>query len=313
VTGPALFCVGSSPEKTRDLIEVADALLARRSAVVASVWQPSEHLRGRLGAARDPLSHGEGELDAHYRQRAREAAGAAAEELSERGWHVRPRVYRSDQPAWRALLALGAELRAHVIVAGTSDEQQLPPGGLGGQIRGLAHNTDRPLLAVPPSWPAPDPLDPVLVAYDGSASASAALDAMPRILARRPAVVASAWQTIREPAPLATIGTTGALVAAGADELDRSAHETARHVGAHAAAALRAGGWHTSVVAPISAGSAWPSLVAEADEADAAVVVAGTRNRSRLSQVLLGSVAEGILRHAGRPVLLAPECRAAGQ
>jgi nucleotide-binding universal stress UspA family protein len=53
------------------------------------------------------------------------------------------------------------------------------------------------------------------------------------------------------------------------------------------------------------------AIVGAADERDAAVVVTGTRGRSPLTATLLGSTAEGILRHAGRPVLLVPPAQAA--
>ncbi|MEY2512769.1 MAG: Universal stress protein family [bacterium] len=52
---------------------------------------------------------------------------------------------------------------------------------------------------------------------------------------------------------------------------------------------------------------AWHSVAPViAVERDAAVVVAGTRGHSRFAAALLGSNAESIVRHAGRPVLLVP-------
>jgi len=46
------------------------------------------------------------------------------------------------------------------------------------------------------------------------------------------------------------------------------------------------------------------AIIGAADEHGAAIVVTGTRGRSRLAAALLESSAEGILRHAERPVLL---------
>ena len=44
-----------------------------------------------------------------------------------------------------------------------------------------------------------------------------------------------------------------------------------------------------------------------AAEVDAAMIVTGTRGRSRTVAAVLGSTAEGILRHAHRPVLVVPD------
>ena len=50
----------------------------------------------------------------------------------------------------------------------------------------------------------------------------------------------------------------------------------------------------------------WRALAAAAADHDAAVIVTGSRGHSTLVSALIGSVAEGLIRHAGRPVLLVP-------
>jgi nucleotide-binding universal stress UspA family protein len=54
-------------------------------------------------------------------------------------------------------------------------------------------------------------------------------------------------------------------------------------------------------------GPAWRAIVEYAAEADAAMIVSGTRGRSRAVAAVLGSTAEGILGHAHRPVLVVPD------
>jgi nucleotide-binding universal stress UspA family protein len=51
-------------------------------------------------------------------------------------------------------------------------------------------------------------------------------------------------------------------------------------------------------------------ILRRADEAAADLIVMGTRGRTGLAHVLLGSVAERVLRHAHRPVLVVPAPRA---
>jgi nucleotide-binding universal stress UspA family protein len=52
-------------------------------------------------------------------------------------------------------------------------------------------------------------------------------------------------------------------------------------------------------------------MIGYAGDHDAAVIVTGTRGRAPITAALLGSTAEALLRHAGRPVLLVPPTRAA--
>jgi nucleotide-binding universal stress UspA family protein len=53
-------------------------------------------------------------------------------------------------------------------------------------------------------------------------------------------------------------------------------------------------------------GSAAPEIVARAREVDARLIVVGTHGRRGLAHVLLGSVAERVVQHAGCPVLTVP-------
>ena len=48
----------------------------------------------------------------------------------------------------------------------------------------------------------------------------------------------------------------------------------------------------------------WAAIVDAAEQLDAAAIVLGSRGLTGLKNVLLGSVSEGVVRHAGRPVLV---------
>ena len=51
-------------------------------------------------------------------------------------------------------------------------------------------------------------------------------------------------------------------------------------------------------------GNTVESIVALADEKDADLIVVGSRGRGAVATALLGSISHGVLRHAGRPVLI---------
>jgi nucleotide-binding universal stress UspA family protein len=53
-----------------------------------------------------------------------------------------------------------------------------------------------------------------------------------------------------------------------------------------------------------SDGSVWASIIAHAEEQDAAVIVVGSRGRSGIKSALLGSVSTGVAHHCSRPVLV---------
>ena len=52
--------------------------------------------------------------------------------------------------------------------------------------------------------------------------------------------------------------------------------------------------------------SAWRTLIATAEKHGAAAIVAGSRGRSRLASMLLGSVSSGLVHHSPVPVLVVP-------
>jgi nucleotide-binding universal stress UspA family protein len=53
----------------------------------------------------------------------------------------------------------------------------------------------------------------------------------------------------------------------------------------------------------------WQKIVEVADELDAGLIVCAPRGRGRITSALLGSTSHGIIQHAGRPVLIAPQQR----
>ena len=58
-------------------------------------------------------------------------------------------------------------------------------------------------------------------------------------------------------------------------------------------------------------GGTWQTLLALADEQDADLIVLGSRRAGGLRAVTLGSVSQGVVHHARRPVLVVPPPEAA--
>lgn len=298
-----LVCAGTDPESAAGIARRAGLLLAGRRAAVLAVWHPAR-LHHPVGDVLEAWYGIEEKLDHQARERAQTAAGAAATVLADLGWDVSVEVLRDERRVRTVVLERAQSVNAVVVVAGRCDRVTARPGSLGGEVRALAHHCDRPLLVVPLEM-LPDDGDPVLFALDGSDGATAALSAGCRVLTRRPAIVATAWRSVRAAERAALVALPAGMVAAGVEQIDDAARRHALMVAQDACALLDAGGWSVRAETPGHDGE-WQALAEAAEEAHAAVIVCGSRRTSTVAAVLLGSVAEGLLRHAGRPVLLVP-------
>jgi len=146
----------------------------------------------------------------------------------------------------------------------------------------------------------------ILVGYDGSDDAEAAMRSAAEVLAPRRAVVAYVWDS------LAALllhtdpdGLTGTLREA-ADELDQDDAEAARTLAARGAELAEELGLQAVSVAARGKPKAWPTLLDLAAEHDARALVVGSRGLGRVSSALLGSVSSGVLDHADLPVFVVP-------
>lgn len=145
---------------------------------------------------------------------------------------------------------------------------------------------------------------PVLIAYDGSDHAKAAIERAGAVLQHGPAVVATAWTTFEGAAPAALLALPGDMVREGTQALDDANRETAEELAAEGAELARAAGFDAEPRAVGSSGPFFAALIHLADELDAPAIVAGSRGRSALRAAVLGSVSTGLLHHTGRPVLV---------
>jgi nucleotide-binding universal stress UspA family protein len=145
---------------------------------------------------------------------------------------------------------------------------------------------------------------PVLLAYDGSDHAKAAIERAGAVLQHGAAVVATAWTTFEGAAPAALLALPGNMVREGAQALDDAGRETAEELAAEGAELARAAGFDAEPRAVRCTGPFFAGLLEAAEELDARAIVAGSRGRSSLRAAVLGSVSTGLLHHTHRPVLV---------
>ena len=151
---------------------------------------------------------------------------------------------------------------------------------------------------------------PVLLAYDGSDTASRAVERAAAVIGSGPAVVL----TVFEPTaaftgydPLAGVS-EGMSRASGLErEMDDIGAQVAQRTAEQGAEVARQHGFEAT--ARTAEGKVWRTIVDVADEVDAGLIVVGTRGHSGLQSLMIGSVANGVVHHSERPVLVIPPAK----
>jgi nucleotide-binding universal stress UspA family protein len=149
---------------------------------------------------------------------------------------------------------------------------------------------------------------PVLVAYDASAEARAALREAAALFGHRPLIVVSVWEpglaamTMAPPPGEVGMGYMPDPTDVAAVDRAQSHHATeAAEAGASVARGL--GVTAEALAVPDSVDVA-ETLASIAEERDAAAVVVGSRGLGAIKARLLGSTSRKLLAHTQRPVLV---------
>jgi nucleotide-binding universal stress UspA family protein len=145
----------------------------------------------------------------------------------------------------------------------------------------------------------------VLVCFDGSDDAYAAVVAAAPLIASHEVIVACFWQ------PFADFGRTYAVslleIVQDASEINEREHARALEVASAGAEPAHANGVANSeALAPKVSGPIDEAIIALADERDAQLIVLGSRGRSSFGSALLGDVAHDVVQRARPTRLVVP-------
>jgi nucleotide-binding universal stress UspA family protein len=153
----------------------------------------------------------------------------------------------------------------------------------------------------------PDAGHPVLLCFDGSDDAAAAIAQAAELLAPRPAVVLTVWEPVAtwEPYDPATIlSAPVSKLLSGELGIDQIAADLAEEKVKQGVTLASNAGF--SAQGRVAHGKTWRTICDVAGELDAAAIVLGARGLSRVGSALLGSVSFAVTVHAKRPVLVVP-------
>jgi nucleotide-binding universal stress UspA family protein len=146
----------------------------------------------------------------------------------------------------------------------------------------------------------------VLLCFDGSDDAAAAIGRAAALLKSRTAVVLTAWEEASSWEPFdpgSIVGAGVSRLAVDASGIDDIIAGVAKDKLAHGVELAKAAGF-ADATGRLGCGRAWRVICDVADELDAGTIVLGARGLSRLESVLVGSVCSAVIAHTARPVLV---------
>jgi nucleotide-binding universal stress UspA family protein len=151
----------------------------------------------------------------------------------------------------------------------------------------------------------------ILIAYDGSKDAKAAINRAATLMPGHPAVLLTVWATFEETmtrtaTPFGTMAGVGNI-----KEIDDGTQKAALRQAEEGAALARQAGLDAAPQTRARSGSICDTILAGADDVHAQAVIVGSRGRSELKSLLLGSVSHALLQHADRSVLVVPSANMA--
>lgn len=148
----------------------------------------------------------------------------------------------------------------------------------------------------------------LLIAYDGSTAAEAAVVTAGRLFAGARGALLTVIEPTPGPAPVQAFAPMldPAIVQRELDALAREARDDGRDVAARGLRIAETAGLTLEPRVARREGSESQTILAEADLIDADVIVCGSHGRGAAARSLLGSTSTGVLHHATRPVLVVP-------
>jgi nucleotide-binding universal stress UspA family protein len=152
----------------------------------------------------------------------------------------------------------------------------------------------------------------LLICYDGSADAQAAIDRAGELITGEQAAVLCVWEPFLDMLARNSFGISMfAPEATDVEAIDAGNEREARRRAEEGVEYAARAGFEAQAVTRARDGSMASAILAEAEEVGARAIVMGTRGLTGVKHVVLGSVSQAVLREADRPVIVVPSAEVA--
>jgi len=153
----------------------------------------------------------------------------------------------------------------------------------------------------------------ILIAYDGSTDAEAAIDHAADLFSGEPATVLCVWESFVD--VMARTGGGLGFIDGGVnfEEIDSASQASAEERAQEGASRAGRAGLKARPSVRVREATIAAAILAEAAQVDARAIVMGTRGLTGVKSLLLGSVSHAVLQHADRPVVIVPSPEVAHQ
>jgi nucleotide-binding universal stress UspA family protein len=152
----------------------------------------------------------------------------------------------------------------------------------------------------------------ILLCYDGSSDARAAIDRAGELLSGQPATVLTVWEPFID--LMVRSGASLGLPPLNATDIDAATEQAARERADEGVERARSAGLDAQPRTRSLVGTTIAAtILSEADDVGADTVMVGTRGLTGLKSLLLGSVSHALLQHADRTVIVVPSPEVAAE
>ena len=148
----------------------------------------------------------------------------------------------------------------------------------------------------------------ILMPYDGSADAQAAIDRLAHLMPGATVTVLTVWEPFMQAMARTSmgLGLTGGYAMTDAESVDESICQAALETATDGTQRATAAGLVATPWIEARDGDVATAILGVADDIQADVIVMGTRGRGGAKAFLLGSVSRAVVEHADRAVLVVP-------
>lgn len=151
----------------------------------------------------------------------------------------------------------------------------------------------------------------ILICYDRSDDAKAAIRHGGSLLAGQPATVLTVWEPVRAMSVRAPAEFMFLPSLLDADQIDQANADAALTGAEEGTKLASAAGFNAEPLTSSKVSTVAQTILSQADKLDASAILMGSRGLTGLKSLLLGSVSHAVIQHADRPVIVVPSSNVA--